>query len=168
MVEDSVFVWFFCCWKGWKFACKPNCMAGDYKTFSFQIWFSPLWIFLSCSKARFILTSPDWGGAHNHSGKRPVAWKGSWLEAEQFFRSSEGTFNSHPISLHTSVAGTWWQHGLVTGCLMKVIISHDAAPPQRTVANLASKRSPLYLILCLGIKIQARAYGTFGATELLL
>lgn len=75
---------FFCCWKGWKFACKPNCMAGDYKTFSFQIWFSPLWIFLSCSKARFILTSPDWGGAHNHSGKCPVAWKSGWLEGERF------------------------------------------------------------------------------------
>ena len=79
---------FFCYWKGWKFAWKPNCVAGDYKTFSFQIWFFPLWIFLACSKTRFILNSPDRGGAHNHAGKCPVPWKSGWLEGGQVLRSS--------------------------------------------------------------------------------
>lgn len=130
----------FCYWKGWKFACKPNCMAGDYKMFSFQIWFSPLWIFLACSKARFVLTSPDWGGAHNHAGKCSVAWKSSWLEGEQFFRSSQDAFSSHPISLHTHEL--WWDMVTAWSChlvLMKVIISHDAAPPQQTVASCCCK-----------------------------
>lgn len=32
---------FFSYCKGWKLAWKPSCVAGDYKTFSFQIWFFP-------------------------------------------------------------------------------------------------------------------------------
>lgn len=140
MVEDSVFVWFFAIERvgslpasqiAWQEITKHLVSKSDFLPCEFFLLAQrqdSSWPAETEVELITTLESVLWLG-------RVAGWK------ENSFSGAVRTLSVLTPSLFilTSVGGTWWQHGLVTGCLMKAIISHDAAPPQWTVASCLCK-----------------------------
>lgn len=140
MVEDSVFVWFFAIERvgslpasqiAWQEITKRLVSKSDFLPCEFFLLAQrqdSSWPAQTEVELITTLESVLWLG-------RAAGWK------ENSFSGAVRALSVLTPSLFilTSVGGTWWQHGLATGCLMKVIISHDASPPQRMVASCRRK-----------------------------
>lgn len=139
MVEDSVFVWFFAIERVGSLPASQIAWQEITKRLVSKSDFLPCEFFLLAQRQDS--SWPAQTEVELITTLESVLWLGraaGWKENSFSGAVRAPSVLTPSLFILTSVGGMWWQHGLVTGCLMKVIISHDAAPPQRMVASCQS------------------------------
>lgn len=140
MVEDSVIVWFFAIEKVGSLPASQILWQEITKHFISKSDFLPCEFFLLAQRQDS--SWPAQTEVEPITTLEGVLWLGraaGWKENSFSGAVRALSVLTPSLFILMSVGGMWWQHGLVTGCLMKVIISHDAAPPQRTVTSCCCK-----------------------------